>query len=180
MDLYASLPEDTQAHVRGFFHVWQRYGFKEQPEVLRGFPWAYYSCIRQAPPSFRWMPPHRFSYRRQRDTYEWYLRLKYGDTDTEDYWHISMYPQWEYSTEMVSRTKKLLHTRFFMDVPFPPCASLVHTFVTDDTGELVLYFTVRRPSSTSPPTTQATLDAFALYIKQLAVNVNLALEQCSY
>jgi hypothetical protein len=180
VEIYTKLPEDCRSCIRTYFTVWQRYGFATKPPVLRrALPSAYYSMVRHVPGHIRYSRhalklgiSMNFYYRRQRDRFQWRLTLKYADDseDTDEWW-ICMSPRWQHPwknpTKFRTIVSDLLATRFYTTVPLPHHVTLLDVFVVDEDG-LLIVFDGRRPSATSPPTTQACLVAMTDYIKALA------------
>lgn len=166
--LYERLPDDVCTHIKSYFPLWQRVGLRREPKVLQAFPSAYYAMVRRSPRGFR-MNAHSYAFhhRRQRDTFQWRLSLAYGDDTTDDVWRIFMSPQWEQTPAVTCLVKKLLRHKFWTAIPLPASAAFVDAYLFDDVF-IEMVFQVSRPTATSPPTTQASLEAFAEYTLALA------------
>lgn len=180
-ELYEHLPEDVREYIKGYLSVWQRYGLKRKPKVPMASAKKYYCTIRRAPRSFRWNPsyPRVLYFRRQRDVIKWELRLDEISDATCDHLSVTMSPQWGRTPGLEDIVRKLWYDRSLLSIGLPNNAILLHRYVMYDVLAIILTFSVLRPSTTSPPTTQSSVYAFAEYIRKASSHVERLIKNWS-
>lgn len=160
MDVYALLPDDIQNHVRSFFYIWERFGI-EKP-VFQPSPDAYYLQIRHYDWDFV-KKDHFFEYHRKNTSFVLRSFLTSSTPDrTKDYWVVQMLTRYQQDYDVVSA---FVRGRLYATVPLP--GRLLRSRLSCK-HQLRLEFCVARPTRSSPPTRQASLDLFAEYVRTLS------------
>ena len=167
MMIYHKLPEDLKRVVRGYFTVWQRFGFCRQPEVIMPDPDPYYRRIRRRPRVGRWHRhyPNSMNYRRQSHFFEWHVWIR-SDGRCHDIWTLEMRPQWDFGHKK-GLARRALELRPWEMVTTPSCR-LNHAFLLDHDNMMLLEYSVIRADAASPPSRQSMADMLMEYITEMA------------
>lgn len=173
MKIFARLPQDIQRYIRTFFHIWERWGYKEKQFHIAKDGNLYYTTIRRLPRNIYWDGywPFEFHFRRQRNFFQYVVELTSESHDhingvVIDFWAIQIFPQWE--KDSTRRIQHIFRNRVYKKIPYP--AEFIQGSMRPVLSflSLVLEFKVCKPTIQTTPTRQEMVLKFIDYVKRLA------------
>lgn len=168
VNLYQRLPLDLQRVVKDYFYVWQRKGFRREPDVLAPRPELYFATIRRCPRGLKWCPryPNMLFYRRHDHFFQWHLRV-YSKTLIKDLWVIDATSQWGENKDEEIILENVFRSCAWSTLDPPSFSKHVEAY--RDNHIITIEFTVERNGTTSTPSRQEMAERFASYIQELSV-----------